>query len=316
MDIKNDSRGVYVGMGGWDLEPFENVFYPSHPNKRSRKLEFYCQYFDHVEVNATFYRAAFTKRHSLRWLEDVKENRDFLFTVKLYRGLTHTYEATAEDILSVLRFLEPLAQSGRFAGVVMQFPYSFTHVRERREYLMFLARTFQPHRLFVEVRHNSWNTPFMLNFFQENRLHPINVDLPSIKQHMPFTCHAWGGVAYFRMMGRNAELWDRPFRREKSRPSLVSDRYLYCYDEDELDHLLRFLISLRPHTEKIFVVFHNDPQAHSLLNGFQLRHLLRNRQRVPVPPQLIATFPQLRTIGMPVDHHHPLFAEMERTITV
>lgn len=301
---------VYVGMGGWDLEPFSKVFYPPRPKREFRKLEYYSQFFDSVEVNATFYSTSLTADHARRWLDDVSANKDFVFTVKLFQGFTHTYEATYGDVRAVHRMLEPLAAAGKLGGVLIQFPYSFTNISERRMYLMQLAKAFHPHRLFVEVRHNSWNSPLMYNFFQENKMHLVNVDLPGIKQHMPLTCQTWNGAAYFRLMGRNALTWDRPFSKHPSGKYLISDRYQYFYDDRELRHLVTMIEQMRLRADKTFVVFHNDPQAQSLVNGFQLRHLMRHKHRVLVPQNLVAAFPVLKQISAPVNVQHPLFAEV------
>jgi uncharacterized protein YecE (DUF72 family) len=301
---------VYVGMGGWDLEPFSKVFYPPRPKREFRKLEYYSQFFDSVEVNATFYSTSLTADHARRWLEDVSANKEFVFTVKLFQGFTHTYEATHDDVRAVHRMLEPLATAGKLGGLLIQFPYSFTNISERRMYLMQLAKAFHPHRLFVEVRHNSWNSPLMYNFFQENKLHLVNVDLPGIKQHMPLTCQTWNGAAYFRLMGRNALTWDRPFSKHPSGKYLVNDRYQYLYDDRELRHLVTMIEQMRLRADKTFVVFHNDPQAQSLVNGFQLRHLLRHKHRVLVPQNLVTMFPVLKQISASVNVQHPLFAEV------
>ena len=301
---------VYIGMGGWDLEPFSKVFYPPRPRKGFRKLEYYSQFFDSVEVNATFYNTSLTSDHARRWLDDVSANKDFVFTVKLFQGFTHTYEATYNDVRAVHRMLEPLASAEKLGGLLIQFPYSFTNISERRMYLMQLAKAFHPHRLFVEVRHNSWNSPLMYNFFQENRLHLVNVDLPGIKQHMPLTCQTWNGAAYFRLMGRNALTWDRPFTKHPGGNYLVSDRYQYMYDDRELRHLLTMIEQMRERAAATFVVFHNDPQANSLVNGFQLRHLVRHKQRVLVPQNLVTAFPTLKQISASVNVQHPLFAEV------
>ena len=308
----NGSKGsnVYIGMGGWDLEPFSKVFYPPRPRKGFRKLEYYSQFFDSVEVNATFYNTSLTPDHARRWLDDVSANKDFVFTVKLFQGFTHTYEATYNDVRAVHRMLEPLASAEKLGGLLIQFPYSFTNISERRMYLMQLAKAFHPHRLFVEVRHNSWNSPLMYNFFQENRLHLVNVDLPGIKQHMPLTCQTWNGAAYFRLMGRNALTWDRPFTKHPGGNYLISDRYHYMYDDRELRHLLTMIEQMRERAAATFVVFHNDPQANSLVNGFQLRHLVRHKQRVLVPQNLVTAFPTLKQISASVNVQHPLFAEV------
>ncbi|MBM4170200.1 MAG: DUF72 domain-containing protein [Ignavibacteria bacterium] len=297
--MKRLGRDIQVGMGGWDLPPFHKYFYPPRPRKGFRALEFYSQFFDFVEINSTFYNTLLGPQHSRSWLRDVEHNKHFVFTVKLYRGFTHSYTAVRKDFLSVLRLLEPLVSENRFAGLVIQFPHSFSNIRERREYLRHLARGFRPHTLFLEVRHDSWNTPLMVNFFQESHLHLINVDLPPIRHHMPLTSISWGGVGYYRLMGRNERTW---FRSENG------NRYLYCYSEEELHHLWSLMEESRAQNDRIFVVFHNDPEANSLVNGFQLRHLLR-KKRVLVPQHLIDAYPTLKPISSAVNVLHPLFAD-------
>ena len=200
---------IFAGMGGWEFGAFDKLFYPPEIRKGSRRLEHYSQFLDNVEINATFYNAAFGPEHARRWLEDVAANKNFMFTVKLFRGFTHTFDATNDDVRSVRRLLEPLAASGKLGGLVMQFPHSFVNTPEHRKYLQQFGRVFYPYRVFVEVRHVSWNNPSVYNFLQENKLHFVNVDLPPMKQYMPFTTEAWNGAAYFRMMGRGKSI-DRP----------------------------------------------------------------------------------------------------------
>jgi uncharacterized protein YecE (DUF72 family) len=301
----NPQRSIHIGMGGWDLPPFSRYFYPPHPKKGFRKLNFYSQFFDFVEVNSTFYNIGLGPVHSRQWIGDVSDNRNFLFTVKLFRAFTHTFDATRADVSAVHRLLEPLAEHDRLRGLVIQFPYSFTNLKERRQYLMQLARAFQAFELYLDVRHNSWNSPLMYNFFQENHLHLINIDLPQLKRHMPLTSTAWNGSAYFRMMGRNVQRWNDRTRGE---------RYQYLYNESELEHLLFLLEKVRSLARSSFVVFHNDPEANSLVNGFQLRHLVRKKQKVLIPQHLVQAHPKLKPISSPVNILHPLFASSEDPI--
>jgi uncharacterized protein YecE (DUF72 family) len=297
---------VYIGMGGWELEPYNKFFYPPNPKKGFRKLEFYCQFFDSVEVNATFYNTSFTRENVKRWLDDVAANKEFMFTVKLYRGFTHTFDATLADARAVHHLLEPFVEAGKLGGLLMQFPYRFTNLPERRRYIVQLSKIFAQYRLFLEVRHNSWNNPSIYDFFKDNKLHPVNVDLPPIKRHMPLTSLTWGGVAYFRMMGRNCETWDHPWYWRPPQPYIISDRYNYLYSEREIKSLVDVITKLKAQTA--FVVFHNDPEASSLVNGFQIRHLLRNRRRVLIPDRLVYKFPLLTKISHSVNLSHPLFS--------
>lgn len=302
---------VKVGMGGWDLFPFDRVFYPRKRTKGFRKLEYYSLFWDFVELNASFYNNRFTKHHAAKWLEDVSSNKRFCFAVKLYRGFTHTFNVTREDVLRIHRFLEQFAAEGRLAGLLIQFPSSFTNTPEKRRYVMQLGRAFQLHTLYVEVRHHSWNNGLTFNFLLENKLQLVNVDLPGIKKHMPLTCEAWNGTAYFRMMGRNVLTWDRPWRINEQKTHLVSDRYLYKYSDLELEKLFGLIEMIRKKVNKVFVVFHNDPNANSLVNGFQLRHLLEKRKLL-VPSNLVQARPELKPMSTAVNVKHPLFLNLQR----
>jgi uncharacterized protein YecE (DUF72 family) len=46
-----DTGEVSIGMGGWELPPFQHVFYPAKQEKGFRKLEYFSRFFDLVEVN-------------------------------------------------------------------------------------------------------------------------------------------------------------------------------------------------------------------------------------------------------------------------
>ncbi|MBI3006411.1 MAG: DUF72 domain-containing protein [Ignavibacteriales bacterium] len=294
-------NAVYVGMGGWELPSFNKYFYPPKKGKGFRKLEFYSSYFDCVEVNSTFYNTSLSSHHSARWLQDVVKNWKFQFIVKLFRGFTHLFNANKNDVLAVHRLLEPLHAEGRLAGLIMQFPYSFTNLKERRDYLVQLSKIFRPHRLFVEVRHGSWNQPYIRELLDENGLNMVNVDLPRVKQHIPLTENAYGGVSFFRLMGRNAKTWDRPWRVEENKKYIVSDRYNYFYSSEELHELFRRIEKVRVKADSTFVIFHTDPQAHSLVNGFQLRHLIEKKSKQVLAPQhILKSYPQLNNFCKPI----------------
>jgi uncharacterized protein YecE (DUF72 family) len=304
--MKKQNEKILVGMGGWDLFPFEGVFYPKRKDRGFRKLEYYSRFFDFVEVNATFYNSTLRRAQAKRWVRDVEGNRNFVFVIKLYRGFTHTYEANQHDVYLVSDFLNALAEEGKLAGLLIQFPYRFTNIRENREHVFQLSRIFRRYTLYVEVRHATWNHPDAYRFFFDNRIHPVNVDLPGIRNHMPLTCEAWNNRAYFRMMGRNALTWNRPWRLNGPGTHLVSDRYRYRYSAQELDELLELIETVRMKSAETFVVFHNDPDAGSLVNGFQLRHLLGKRKLL-MPSPLVQANPELKGIAHEVNTDYPLF---------
>lgn len=295
----HQSARVSIGMGAWDIEPYKNLFYPAARDKHFRLLEYYSRFFDSVEVNATFYNAGFTPSNAKAWLADVAGRTDFVFLVKLYRGLTHTFSATAADILNINAFLAPLEEAGKLGGLLLQFPFRFTNRQEHRRYVALLGRIFRHHRVFIEVRHDSWNNRPMTEFFGEHGLCPVNVDLPRLPHFMPLTAVSSGGYAYFRMMGRNAAAWNNPE---------VEDRYTYGYSDEELDELLKKITIISKTARRVYVVFHNDAKGHSLLNGLTLRNRIDHRW-VPVPEKTVREFPQLERVRELLVPPAPLFGE-------
>jgi uncharacterized protein YecE (DUF72 family) len=279
---------VLIGMGGWELPDFNNVFYPAKLEKGFRKLEYFSFFFDLVEVNSTFYNTSLTAVQSNRWLKDVGDNSRFMFTIKLYRGFTHTFDATQNDALAIHRLLEPLRDAGKLSGLVIQFPSSFVKTSERQAHLIKLRTIFPEDRLFLDLRHISWNDELFYQFYRENGFHLINVDLPRLPGHMPLNSYEWDGIAYFRMMGRNAEAWNN---------SHSSDRYLYRYSEEELLDLIQRI--RQANARKTYVVFHNDRQAFSLVNGRQVEHLLYPQKSLTAPENLLSAFPQLKSFCIP-----------------
>jgi uncharacterized protein YecE (DUF72 family) len=108
---------------------------------------------------------------------------------------------------------------------------------------------------------------------------------------------AWNGVAYFRLMGRNVEAWTQPYS---------SDRYLYRYSEEELHDLVqRIKIA---NARKVYVIFHNDRQAYSLVNGRQVEHMLHPTKHLNAPANLLASFPHLKSFCDPSISESDLFS--------
>ncbi|MBI4417462.1 MAG: DUF72 domain-containing protein [Ignavibacteriales bacterium] len=276
---------ILIGMGGWSLPSFDGPFYPENQGKGFRKLEYYSRFFDLVEVNATFYTTSLGPQQARRWLQDIQDNERFTFTVKLFQGFTHKLNATQGDVKAVRALLEPLVEAGKLGGLILQFPHSFERTPGHEQYLRKLAESFSSCALFVEFRHDSWNSAEAFDVMKSCSMQLVNTDLPAIKQHIPFTNEAWGDAAYYRLMGRNKESWDR---------GGVEQRYNYFYSEEELREILRNISNLKATVRKAFVVFHNDPNAHSPVNGFQLRHMIDPNARFPAPAVLTQSFPQLQ----------------------
>ncbi|MBI3193988.1 MAG: DUF72 domain-containing protein, partial [Ignavibacteriae bacterium] len=208
-----------------------------------------------------------------------------------------------DDVRTVCRLLDALANASKLGGLLIQFPYLFTNIKERRAYLMQLSRIFKQYRMFVEVRHNSWNNPMMYNFFQENRMHMVNVDRSQVKNHIPFLCLGWDGAAYFRLQGRN------PHRHHTMNDSSESVEQAYCYSQKEIEHLFYLVQRVKSQVKKIFFFFQNEPRAHAAANALQLQFLASHKQRVLVPNNLIEAYPSLKQISAVSNTEYSLFTE-------
>ncbi len=270
-------------MGGWEIPYFNGTFYPTKPGKGFRKLEFYSRYFNLVEINSTFYNTSLAPAQARQWLVDVGGNPDFAFTVKLFRGFTHTFTGTKDDALAIHRMLEPLRSARKLNGLVAQFSSSFGRTKEREQYLTKLKELFPEDRVFFDLRHRSWDEKEFTDFCDASDLHCINVDLPRLPNHKPFNPIARNGTAYFRLMGRNAGSWN-DFKS--------GERYHYNYTGQELADIA---IRIRQLSAKsTYVIFHNDVVANSLANGKQLEHIQNPMKRIIAPGSLIAAFPSLK----------------------
>ena len=76
---------IYVGIGGWNFEPWRGVFYPKGL-PQSKELEYAASHLTSIEINATFYGSQ--KPESFRkWAATVPDG--FVFSVKGPRFATN-----------------------------------------------------------------------------------------------------------------------------------------------------------------------------------------------------------------------------------
>src|SRR5262249_57747849 len=101
-----------------------------------------------------------------------------------------------------------------------------------------------------------------------------------------------GGGRFSRMRGRKGAEWKSPGGFEADGRNMVSDRYNYRYSDEKLEKLSEQIQAIRASADTVFVVFHNDPNAHSLYNGFKLRRLLEPAKRMEIPERLGQVFPE------------------------
>lgn len=150
-------RYIHVGTSGWSYPHWaRGRFYPQGL-KQNEWLQFYATHFRTVEVNTSFYSLP---RESLveGWRE--RAPADFLFTMKMWRRVTHLKKLkdTAEDLdLFFARIMR--LKPTQLGAILIQLPPNLHAGGERLDQFLHDLREHSsgyPWRMAFEFRHPSW----------------------------------------------------------------------------------------------------------------------------------------------------------------
>jgi uncharacterized protein YecE (DUF72 family) len=274
-----------IGPAGWAYKDWHGIIYPAPKPRAFHELTFLANYFDALEINVSFYRPLTAKTAS-NWLEKVRENVNFRFTAKLWRGFTHDRTATSADEQEFKDGLAPLLEAGRLGAVLLQFPWSFRNTDENREYVARLCSRFRDYPLVLEVRHGSWGEAGIIDRLEQLNLGLCNIDQPLFKRSIKPSAVATSRVAYIRLHGRNYQSW---FTENKH----SGERYDYLYSVDELDPWLDRIKAVERVATDTYVVTNNHYLGKAVVNALEISSILR-AEPVAAPPGLVEHYPELR----------------------
>ncbi|HWC36504.1 MAG TPA: DUF72 domain-containing protein [Mycobacteriales bacterium] len=145
---------IRVGTSGWQYADWRGAFYPPKLPQRAW-LASYCESFDTVEVNSSFYRLP-TIDTVKRWADVLPDG--FVMAMKVSRYLTHVkrLREPAEPVARLMTTLAPLQERGLLGPLLIQLPPDFPAELARLDETL---RAFpEGMRLAVEPRHASWFT--------------------------------------------------------------------------------------------------------------------------------------------------------------
>ena len=162
----------------------------------------------------------------------------------------------------------PLADGGRLAAVLLQFPYSFAYTPESRGRLASLAEGLAGLPLAVEFRNATWANDKVFAELEERRVTLVTVDEPELPGLFPALDVVTNPeLFYVRFHGRNASGW---------RSGKMTAQFDYDYSDDELaawiDGKLRGLLG-RGRAGAMF--FNNHVRGQAPRNAKRLVELLR-----------------------------------------
>jgi uncharacterized protein YecE (DUF72 family) len=251
---------IRVGTSGYSFDDWVGPFYPPG-TRRTDMLDFYQQFFTTVEINATYYRTP-PPASMQRMVERTPPEFDFM--IKLPGALTHQRERERKPVAEFLDSIAPIVRSGKFAGALAQFPYAFHRSTASETYLGWIRHALPDIPLFVEFRHQSWDTDDLGNVLRELGVGFCSVDEPALPGLIPRRALVAGDVAYARFHGRNTATWWTG----------GGARYDYRYSRSELAEWAEVLESMAARAARTYVFFNNCHAGHAVINAKMMEDLL------------------------------------------
>jgi uncharacterized protein YecE (DUF72 family) len=297
---------VRVGTSGWNYPAgagtWNGVFYPSRRPRGFDELAYYAERFDTVEVNSTFYRSP-EPGLSAGWVRRTPSS--FLFSVKLYQKFTHPdmylsrdgvrdWDLSRDDFDLFRAGIEPLAEAGRLAAVLAQFPASFQRDDETRAYLDWLLGGLAAYPVAVELRHKSWSDEAADTraVLAAHGAAWALIDEPkfqsSVVQTLDAAQVAEAPLSYVRLHGRNAADWWTHEHRD--------DRYNYLYSPEELRPFAKAGLDAARLEKKVLMYLNNHFSAKAVANAAILKRDLGQLLPGDYEPEMIERYPVLKDV--------------------
>ncbi|MDH3892071.1 MAG: DUF72 domain-containing protein [candidate division Zixibacteria bacterium] len=249
------SVDVRIGTSGYSFDDWRGRFYPEKTVK-GKMLDYYVQHFRTVEINSTYYRIP---HPAVMANITRKAPNGFDFMVKVPQSFTHRRSDLEDDLAKYREALSPMVESGKLAGLLAQFPYSFKFSPDGLDYLQSLRLALAEFSLFAEFRHDSWVNRTMYDRLRSDQTGYVCVDEPELPGLLKPDLFCTTKTAYVRLHGRNAQQWwdGGPLR------------YDYSYSEDEMREWKERIDKLiaKKKADRVYVFFNNCHHGQAASNA-------------------------------------------------
>jgi uncharacterized protein YecE (DUF72 family) len=275
---------IRIGTCSWADESLTRYWYPPEVKGAEQRLRYYAERFDTVEANSTYYRLP-AREVVERWAERTPEG--FVMHVKAFGVMTRhpvkleqlppdlregapadergrvdrpRREFRAEIFRRFHEALEPLRESGKLGGILMQFPPYVVYKPASFDYLEWAQEQLRGDEMLVEFRHASWldeeNRAETLAFIERRGMTFVIVDAPRLdgRNVLPTVIATTSPTAYVRFHGRNAATWNKRVRT-------AAERFDYLYSDEELRESVGPLAELGERSEKAYAMFNNNGRS-------------------------------------------------------
>jgi len=261
-EARTQTPRVLVGTSGYSYDDWVGPVYPPGTQKGDF-LGLYSREFPIVELNFSFYRQP--PARTLQRMIDVTPE-GFLFALKAHRSMTHEIGPTWDkDIQTFREGVQPLADSGRLAAVLLQFPYSFGYTPPSREMLASLCQKLEGLPLAVEFRKSEWLQPAVFQGLRDRKAALVSVDEPDLPRLLRPTTEVTSDFSYVRFHGRNKENWWTGDN---------ASRYDYLYDTGELSGWVERVRTIVSQVRTLLIFFNNHWRGNAAQNARMMKELL------------------------------------------
>jgi len=236
---------IRIGTSGWHYKHWVGTFYPPR-TPGSKMLAYYCERFDTVELNNSFYHLP--KKSSLEsWRDSTPPG--FCFAAKGSRFLTHMKKLKDPE-QGLNRFLDAIEVLQQKLGpILFQLPPNWELDVERlANFLGFLPGE---HRYAFEFRNASWSVPEIYDLLRQRNA--ANCIFHLAGTHSPIEVTA--DFAYVRLHGPGG-------------------KYQGSYSDQALVEWALRIRKWRQELKTIYVYFDNDEAGYAAQNALRLKDLI------------------------------------------
>jgi uncharacterized protein YecE (DUF72 family) len=234
-----------IGCSGFYNKHWKGIFYPIGMAQQ-HWFGFYCEHFNSLEINVTFYR--FPKQDVLQgWW--IKSPEDFKFSVKAPRAITHLRKFN--DCERLLFDFYDACEKGlknKLSTLLFQLPPTIHFSEEKLEKI---CRSLNPDfKNIVEFRHESWWNPQVYEILKSYNIIFCSVSHPKL----PGDIVVNSPTAYVRLHG-------------------VPEMF---YSEYSHEHLQKLMDTLKAHNELegADIFFNNTAGNAGVLNASELKSMV------------------------------------------
>ena len=263
---------LLLGCSGWnygdtpDKGGWVGIFYP---DKNTKRLRYYSQFFDTAEMDSIFYQKFYSHMTKGTFIGMVKATpENFQFSVKVPEIITHqkrleVNKSVMTDFDEFLDKISPLKNANKLGAVLIQLPPSFT-VNDFKNIEKFLDKLPSGYQYGVEFRHPSWKTEGPWDMLKHYNIAAVMTDSPA-KENLEFLSDVTVTTAdhsFIRFHGRNTKghYW-----------------YNYLYRKEELKPWVEKVEQVKKQTKVLRAYFNNHYGGAAVINALQFKEMLGNK---------------------------------------